>query len=205
MWQNNRVWMPCPYTILFTWKYVKILHWRICEESSVYVEIKWTWCQRVLWPSDCSLHSISERLCDVVPKIVCNHFSQVNLMQKCLWILWKQLKFTSTKKMKLSYFTSIKNTLQILQLCHFPVLLLVNSKNAVYNHVVVIWQGKIIDYESKNIYMLTNESLRQICGAIFFLAMWAVGMDCFLLQRYRHCLLTLQIGEKMITMTTSWQ
>jgi hypothetical protein len=97
------------------------------------------------------LHSISERLCDVVLKIVCNHFSQVNLIQKCLWILWKQFKFMSTKKMKLSYFTSIKNTLQILQLCRFPVLLLVNSKNAVYNHVVVIWQGRIIDYESENI------------------------------------------------------
>jgi hypothetical protein len=47
------------------------------------------------------LHSISERLCDVVPKIVCMHFSQVNLIQKCLWILWKQFEFTSTKKMKL--------------------------------------------------------------------------------------------------------
>jgi hypothetical protein len=44
------------------------------------------------------LHSISERLRDVVPKIVCNHFSQVNSIQKCLWILWKQFKFTSTKK-----------------------------------------------------------------------------------------------------------
>ncbi len=151
------------------------------------------------------LHSISECLCDVVPKIVCNHFSQVNLIQKCLWILWKQFKFTSTKKMKLSYFTSIKNTLQILQLCHFLVLLSVNSKNAVYNHVVVIWQGRLIDYESKNIYMLTNESLQQICGANRFLAMWAVGIDCILLQRSRHCLLTLKIGEKMIMMTTSWQ
>jgi hypothetical protein len=45
------------------------------------------------------LHSISECICDVVLKIVCNHFSQVNLIQKCLWILWKQFKFTSTKKM----------------------------------------------------------------------------------------------------------
>jgi len=74
------------------------------------------------------LHSISECLCDVVPKIVCNHFSQVNSIEKCLWILWKQFKFMSTKKMKLSYFTSIKNTLQILQLCHFPILLSANSK-----------------------------------------------------------------------------
>jgi hypothetical protein len=67
------------------------------------------------------LHSISERLGDVVPKVVFNHFSQVNSIQKCLWILWKHFKFMSTKKMKLSYFTSIKNTLRILQLCHFPI------------------------------------------------------------------------------------
>ncbi len=97
------------------------------------------------------LHSISECLRDVVPKIVRNNFNQVNSIQKCLWILRNQFKITSTKKMKLSYFTSIKNTLQILQLCHFPILLSVNSKNAVYNHVVVIWQGRVIDYKSKNI------------------------------------------------------
>ncbi len=40
------------------------------------------------------LHSISERLGDVVPKIVCNSFSQVNSIQKCLWILRKYFKFT---------------------------------------------------------------------------------------------------------------
>ncbi len=106
------------------------------------------------------LHSISELLRDVVLKIVCNHFSQVNSIEKCFWILWKQFKFITTTKKKMSYFTSIKNTLQILQLCHFPILLSVNSKNAVYDHVVVIWQGRVIDYESKNIYMLTNESLQ---------------------------------------------
>jgi hypothetical protein len=40
---------------------------------------------------------------------------------------------------------------------------LVNSKYAVYDHIVVIWQVRVIDYESENIYMLTNESLQQIC------------------------------------------
>jgi hypothetical protein len=120
----------------------------------------------VFWDlSIAPLYSISKRLCDVVPKIVCNHYGQVNSIQKCLWILQKQFNFIATKKMKLSYFTSIKNTLQNLQICHFSILLLVHSKNAVYNHVVVIWQGRIIDYESKNIYMLTKESLQQICGA----------------------------------------
>jgi hypothetical protein len=125
------------------------------------------------------LHSISERLHDVVPKIVCNHFSQVNSIEQCLWILWKQLKFIATKKMKLLYFTSIKNTLRILQLCHFPILLSVNRKNAVYDHVVVIWQVRVIDYESENIYMLTNESLQQICGTKMFFSHVSCGYGLF--------------------------
>jgi hypothetical protein len=44
------------------------------------------------------LHSISKRLCDAVPKIVCNHYSLVNSLQKCLWILLKQFNFIATKK-----------------------------------------------------------------------------------------------------------
>jgi hypothetical protein len=90
------------------------------------------------------------------------------------------LNSRQSKKLKLSYFTSIKNTLRILQLCHFPVLLLVNSKNAVYDHVVVIWQGRIIDYESENIYMLTHESLQQICGTNTYFSHVSCGYGLFL-------------------------
>jgi hypothetical protein len=134
----------------------------------------------VFWDlATASLHSISERLHDVVPKFVCNHFSQVNSIEKCLWILWKEFKLIATKKNKLSYFMSIKNTLRILQLCHFLILLLVNSKNAVYDHVVVIWQGRVIDYKSKNIYMLTNESLHQICGTNTFFSHVSCGYGLF--------------------------
>ncbi len=67
------------------------------------------------------LHSISKRLHDALPKIVCSHYGQVNSIQMCLWILRKQFHFIATKKMKLSYFTSIKNTLRNLQICHFPI------------------------------------------------------------------------------------
>jgi hypothetical protein len=56
---------------------------------------------------------------------------------------------------------------------------LVNSKNAVYDHVVVIWQGRIIDYETKNIYILTNESLQQICGANMFFDHVSCGYGLF--------------------------
>ena len=107
--------------------------------------------------------------------------------------------------MKLSYFTSIKNTLGILQICHFPILLLVNSKKAVYNHVVVIWQGRVIDYESENIYMLTNESLQQICGANTFFSHVSCGYGPFPPAGIRALSPEITNWEKMIMMTISQQ
>jgi hypothetical protein len=74
---------------------------------------------------------------------------------------------------------SIKNTLKNLQICHFPILLSVNSKNAACNHVVVIWQGRVIDYESKNLYILTKKSLHQICGANRFFSHVSCGYGLF--------------------------
>jgi hypothetical protein len=36
--------------------------------------------------------------------------------------------------------------------------------HACYHHVVVVWRGMVIDYESEHTFSLTNYSLRQICG-----------------------------------------
>ncbi len=36
--------------------------------------------------------------------------------------------------------------------------------HACYHHVVVVWRGMVIDYESEYTFSLTNDSLRQICG-----------------------------------------
>jgi hypothetical protein len=44
---------------------------------------------------------------------------------------------------------------------------------------VVILQGGVFDYESKNIYMLTNESLQQICGANTFFSHVSCGYGLF--------------------------
>jgi hypothetical protein len=44
---------------------------------------------------------------------------------------------------------------------------------------VVIWQGRVIDYESENIYMLTNESLKQICGTNMFFSHVSCGYGLF--------------------------
>ncbi len=97
LWQTNSVGMPGPqyYSLENTSKFciegaVKHLlnMWRLSEHAV-----------RMFWDlATTPFHSISERLREVVPKIVCNHYSQVNSIQKCLWILRKQFNFIATKK-----------------------------------------------------------------------------------------------------------
>ena len=44
------------------------------------------------------------------------------------------------------------------------MLIAVQSSQANYIHVVVVWRNKIIDFKSTYTYPLTEESLRQVCG-----------------------------------------
>ncbi len=46
----------------------------------------------------------------------------------------------------------------------FPVIAAVRGTFACYHHVIVVWNNVVYDYESKNGYPLTNESLTQVCG-----------------------------------------
>jgi hypothetical protein len=51
--------------------------------------------------------------------------------------------------------------------------------HACYHHVVVIWRGVIIEYESKYIFPLTIDSLRQICGVNITFAGISCGYGIF--------------------------
>jgi hypothetical protein len=110
------------------------------------------------------LSTISDSLQEDVPKAVCNSHQQVNSIQKCLWILRTKFRFISAQKLKLSGLTSGRNTLHVLQQFQFSTIISVHSKCAVYNHVVVVWQGQVLDYELEVIYMLTEDLLHQLCG-----------------------------------------
>ena len=52
----------------------------------------------------------------------------------------------------------------MLEQMKFPVLIGVSSTLSSYDHVVVVWNGIVIDYELMYTYPLTEESLRQVCG-----------------------------------------
>jgi hypothetical protein len=100
-----------------------------------------------------------------MPKAVCNSHQQVNSIQKCLWILRTKFRFICTQKIKLSSLTSVRNKLHVLRQFEFPPIISVHSKCVAYNHVVVVWQGQVLDYESEIIHMLTEDLLHQMCGA----------------------------------------
>ncbi len=84
----------------------------------------------------------------------------IDSTEKCLWILRKKFIFTTTKRLKVSCFNSLKLALNALLTIKFPMVISVESKQATYNHVVVM----VIDFESPHTYLLTEESLRQVCG-----------------------------------------
>jgi hypothetical protein len=104
--------------------------------------------------------TMSDSLQEDVPKAVCNSHQQVNSIQKCLWILRTKFRFISTQKLKFSGLTSVGNTPYVPQQLQFPTTISIHSKCAVYDHVVVVLQGQVLDYESEVIHvtphMVTN-------------------------------------------------
>jgi hypothetical protein len=58
----------------------------------------------------------------------------------------------------------LKNAVEILRKIKFPLIISVMGTHGLYHHVIVVWRGMIIDYESDYTFLLTNDSLRQICG-----------------------------------------
>jgi hypothetical protein len=67
-------------------------------------------------------------------------------------------------KLRSSCLTLVKRSLSYLSGLKFPAIILVNSKLANYEHVVIVWRNMVIDYESEHIYKFTEDLLRQLCG-----------------------------------------
>jgi hypothetical protein len=99
-----------------------------------------------------------------VPKAVLKSSGECDSLQKSLWILCKKFKFSTTSLLQNECFKNLKNTIEILRKIKFPLIISVMGTHALYHHVVVVWREMIIDYESEYTFLLTNDSLRQICG-----------------------------------------
>ncbi len=99
-----------------------------------------------------------------VPNGVIKGNLEVDSIEKCLWILQKKFHFATTKPLKTTSFQCVKQSLKALLEIKFPVVISVQAQRTTYNHMVLIWRKMVIDYESKYIYPLAEDSLRQACG-----------------------------------------
>jgi hypothetical protein len=79
-------------------------------------------------------------------------------------VFTQKIKLSSTSAFQIQRFQNLQEVIDILRIMKFPLIVSVMGTHACYHHVVDIWRGMIIDYESKYTFPLTNNSLRQICG-----------------------------------------
>ncbi len=80
----------------------------------------------------------------------------------------------------------MKQSLKALLEIKFPVIISVQAQRATYNHVFVIWRKMVFDYESKYIYPLTEDFLRQVCGFPITFQRITCEYGIFLLRHIRQ-------------------
>jgi hypothetical protein len=114
-----------------------------------------------------------------VPKAVLKSGGECNSIQKRLWILCKKFKFSTTSSLRIECFKNLQKAITILRNVKFNLIISVMGTHACYHHIVVIWRGMVIDYESKFTFPLTNDSLRQICGVNTTFAEISCGYEIF--------------------------
>ena len=123
---------------------------------------------------------------------------KVDVIEKCTWILRKQFNFVTTR-MNLNKLTSLQLMLKMLKDVKFPLLLGISSTQTSYNHVVVIWNGMVIDYESMYTFSVTEESLRRVCGANTTFWKVSTGWGLFPPKNLRKKLNKVQVTDWGIT------
>jgi hypothetical protein len=111
------------------------------------------------------VHLIQQTLDEsCVTKAVLMSCGECDSIQKSLWVLCKKIKFSTTSALQMNCFQVLQVVVDVLRMTKFPLIILVKGTYACYHHVVDIWRGMIIDYESRYTFPSTNDSLRKICG-----------------------------------------
>ena len=111
-----------------------------------------------------SVFNVSSDLGETIPHKVLTKSGVVDSIECCLWILRRKFNFITTGKLRSDRLTSISRTMEFLEQAKFPLLIAVRSSQALYDHVVVVWNKKIIDYESMYTIPLSSETITELCG-----------------------------------------
>jgi hypothetical protein len=89
---------------------------------------------------------------------------KIDPFEKCVWILEKQFNCQRMHPVNVSRLTSSTAVVNFLHLLQLPVLLSVVGKGAFYNHVVVAWRNKIIDFKARTTYIANVANIKNLCG-----------------------------------------
>jgi hypothetical protein len=77
-----------------------------------------------------------------VPKTVLKSGGECESIHKCLWILCKKIKFSTTSALRIKCFQNFQEAIDILRIMKFPLVILVKGTHACYHHAVIIWRGR---------------------------------------------------------------
>jgi hypothetical protein len=163
---------------------MNVLH---CSENEV----------KQFWDIDqLSVHLILQTLGEsTVPKAVLKSGGECDSIQKSLWILCKTFKFSTTSLFQIECFKNLQKAINILKNVKFPLIISVMGTHACYHHVVVIWRGMIIDYETEYTFPMTNDSLSQICGVTTIFAGISCGYGIFPLNHIHSSMDNISIKD----------
>ncbi len=111
---------------------------------------------------------------------------------------FKKIKFSTTSAFRIERFANFQEAINILRIMKFPLIISVMGTHACCHHVVVIWMGMIIDYESKYTFPLPNDSLRQICGVNSTFVRISCGYGIFPQNHIRNSINNISVEDRGI-------
>ena len=101
---------------------------------------------------------------DTVPKRVRDGKTGLDPIEKCMWILEKKYNCRRLTYLNPEQYKSAAKVVSNLSQLLLPVLISVMGRDSVYNHVVAVFRGKIIDFKTRAPYPLTVSNVENICG-----------------------------------------
>ena len=94
-----------------------------------------------------------------IPKIVQPNSGQVDVVEKCMWILRTRFNCRRGLFLNPEHFKTTEMLVTNLSKISFPVIVLVVGQFSLYNHVVAVWKGTIFDIEHEYPFALTVDSV----------------------------------------------
>ncbi len=79
-----------------------------------------------------------------IPKIVLPNTGQVDVVEKCMWILIERFNCSRLLFLNPEHFKTTQMLVTNLSKISFPVIVLVVGRISLYNHIVLVWKGMIL-------------------------------------------------------------